>query len=557
MTTTSIPARPAARTDTETPTAAPHPRATTSLTGLWRLVRLVVRRDRVRLPLWIIGLTVLMVVSADQILSLYETPQQIRNYVDSVGDNPALVVFAGPGFGFDDPNLGVILVNETSSWMALAATLMSIFLVSRHTRAEEDDERADLVRASVVGRHAPITAALVVAVVANLVVAVASCIAIVALGFATAGSIALCASIGLVGISFAAVAACAAQIAPTGRSTLGLASGLAGVAFVVRGIGDVAWTPLAWLTPFGWGLGVRAYADERWWTLAGLAVFAVAATVAAYQLSVRRDLGSGIVAQRPGQPEAASWITHPLGLTIRLQRGALIGWTVALFVTGAVYGSIGEEIEKLVEDNPDLAEFLAALGDASLSDAYLARSLSMLAMLASGFAISSALRARSAETAGHAELLLTTPISRWRWAAAHLVVAVAGSTVIVAAAGLGAGVTYAGVTGDVSQVPRLIGAALVTLPAVLFLVGVAFVLFGWLPDATVAAWGVFAVIVAVGIFGAILGLPQWLLDLSPFEALPAMPAEGFSWMPVVVVSAVACGLVAAGLVGFRRRDLDS
>jgi ABC-2 type transport system permease protein len=97
----------------------------------------------------------------------------------------------------------------------------------------------------------------------------------------------------------------------------------------------------------------------------------------------------------------------------------------------------------------------------------------------------------------------------------------------------------------------------VSLPAVLFLIGVAFVLFGWLPDATVAAWGVFAVIVAVGIFGAILGLPQWLLDLSPFEALPAMPAEGFSWLPVVVVSALACGLVAAGLVGFRRRDIDS
>jgi ABC-2 type transport system permease protein len=304
-------------------------------------------------------------------------------------------------------------------------------------------------------------------------------------------------------------------------------------------------------------MGVRAYADERWWTLLGLAAFAVAATVAAYQLSVRRDLGSGIVAQRPGPADAASWITHPLGLTVRLQRGALIGWTVALFVTGAVYGSIGEEIETLIEDNPDLAEFLAAMGDASLSDAYLAMSLSMLAMLASGFAISSTLRTRTSETAGHAELLLATPTSRWRWAVAHLVVAVVGSTVIVTAAGLGAGLTYAGVTGDASQVPRLIGAALVSLPAVLFLIGVAFVLFGWLPDATVAAWGVFAVIVAVGIFGAILGLPQWLLDLSPFEALPAMPAAGFSWMPVVIVSAIACGLVTVGLVGFRRRDLDS
>ncbi len=272
----------------------------------------------------------------------------------------------------------------------------------------------------------------------------------------------------------------------------------------------------------------------------------------AYQLSVRRDLGSGIIAQRPGPPMAAPWITRPIGLTLRFQRGALIGWTVGLFAIGAVYGSIGEEIETLIEDNPDLADFLALIGDASLADAYLATSLSMLAMLASGFAISSILRGRSAETAGHAELLVATPTSRWRWMAAQLAVAVGGSIVIVTAAGFGTGLTYAAVTGDASQVLRMVGAALVSLPAVLFLIGVALVLFGWLPRATVAAWGVFAVIVAVGIFGPLLDLPQWLLDLSPFEALPAAPAEDMTWTPVAVVSAIALGTD-----GSRRRRLPS
>ena len=139
--------------------------------------------------------------------------------------------------------------------------------------------------------------------------------------------------------------------------------------------------------------------------------------------------------------------------------------------------------------------------------------------------------------------------------AAQLAVAVGGSIVIVTAAGFGTGLTYAAVTGDASQVLRMVGAALVSLPAVLFLIGVALVLFGWLPRATVAAWGVFAVIVAVGIFGPLLDLPQWLLDLSPFEALPAAPAEDMTWTPVAVVSAIALALMAAGAAGFRRRDL--
>ena len=41
---------------------------------------------------------------------------------------------------------------------AVLVALMSIFLVNRHTRAEEDVERAELVRSSVIGRHAPTAA---------------------------------------------------------------------------------------------------------------------------------------------------------------------------------------------------------------------------------------------------------------------------------------------------------------------------------------------------------------------------------------------------------------
>jgi len=83
-----------------------------TVVGTFRLVRLIVRRDRIRLSLWIAGLIVLMAFSADQVLSLYDTAESIDNYVRTVGDNPALAVFAAPGYGFDDPSMGAILVNE-------------------------------------------------------------------------------------------------------------------------------------------------------------------------------------------------------------------------------------------------------------------------------------------------------------------------------------------------------------------------------------------------------------------------------------------------------------
>ena len=37
-----------------------------------------------------------------------------------------------------------------------------MFLVGRHTRAEEESGRDELLRSGVVGRHAPMTAALIV-----------------------------------------------------------------------------------------------------------------------------------------------------------------------------------------------------------------------------------------------------------------------------------------------------------------------------------------------------------------------------------------------------------
>lgn len=527
----------------------------TTLAGAGRLVRLVLRRDRVRLTLWIGGLVTLMAVSAAQVHQLYRDPARISSYVRTMDGNPALVIFAGPGYGFDRPNVGAILVNETSLWMALGCALMSVFLVNRHTRAEEDVERADLIRSLVVGRHAPATAVLVVAALANVVVAVGCAVAAVAVGFEPAGSVALAASIGLVGVVFAAVTAVAAQMANSGRAALGLGAGAVALAFVVRGVGDVAVRALAWLTPFGWGIGVRAFAGERWWTLVGLAAFAAAVTLASFALSSRRDLGSGLLRQHAGRAEAAGWTTHPLGLAFRLQRGALAGWAVGLFVTGLVYGSVGDDVADMLADNPELATYLAQLGGASVTDSYLATALRLLALLASGYALSSALRTRAEESAGYAESMLAASVSRWWWAGSHLLVTVGGTVVVIASAGLGVGVGYAAVTGDAGQVARLTAAALATVPAVLVLVGVAVALFGWLPRAGVAAWGALAVVTVIGVFASVLRLPRWLVLASPLEHVPQVPAQAWRALPLVVLLALAAALVAIGLVGFRRRDL--
>ena len=188
---------------------------------------------------------------------------------------------------------------------------------------------------------------------------------------------------------------------------------------------------------------------------------------------------------------------------------------------------------------------------------YLATALQMPAMLAGGFALSSALRARTEEGAGHAETILATAISRRRWLAGQLTVTLAGTSAVLAAAGLGVGVGYALVVGDPRQVQVLLGASMLLLPAVLVLVGVAVALFGWLPRAIAAAWAALAAVVVIGIFGDVLQLPAWVRNLSPLQHVPAVPAVAARPTPLLILSLIAAPLLALGTLGFHRRDLTA
>jgi ABC-2 type transport system permease protein len=520
-----------------------------------RLIRFILRRDRVRLPVWIVSLVTLIGYSAVEVQSLYGAPAALAAYAKTVRRNAAFIVFAGPGYGFDHPTIGAVLVNETSLWMALGCGLMSVFLVTRHTRTEEDNERVDLIRSTVVGRHALLGAVLVVVAAANLLVALGSAVIIVATGFPATGAVALAASIGLVGVTFAAAAALAVQFGGTGRAAVGLGTLSIGVAFTVRAVGDVSLPALSWTTPFGWGIGVRAFVGERWLTLLGLAASAVAMAAIAFALSVRRDLGSGLIGQRPGPPGASSWITSPLGLTARLQLPSFVGWSIGMFATGLVFGVIAEDVDAMIADNPQLADYLTQLKGVSPVNAYLAMATGIDAMIIAGYVVSSALRARGEESGGRAEPILATPVSRSRWLLSHVAVTVVGATLVTVAAGLGEGVGYALSVSDASQLPRMVLAGLATLPALLLLGGIAFALFGWLPELNTIAWTGVAVVVVVGLFGTVLRLPHWARQFSPLEHGAQLPAEAFQIVPVLALVASTVGLLALGVIGFRRRDL--
>ncbi|WP_238425089.1 hypothetical protein [Micromonospora parastrephiae] len=288
-------------------------------------------------------------------------------------------------------------------------------------------------------------------------------------------------------------------------------------------------------------------------------LFSAVVALVAYPVSVRRDLGAGVFPPRPGPATAGAGLAGPFGLAWRLHRGQLLGWTVGFGVLGLVLGGAADAAGDAVKGNQQVAEILARFGGTSaLAEAYLGGTLSLTALAAAGYGIQAALRARGEETAGRAEPLLATAVSRTRWLAAHLLFALLGPVVVLAVAGLATGLAYGVSVGDVGgEVPRLLGAGLAQVPAVWVLSGLAALLVGWLPRVSGAAWAVLAVCLLLGQLGAVLKLDQWALDLSPFTHTPQVLGHDWTATPLAILTAITVALLALALTTFRSRDVPT
>ncbi|MFI7433346.1 ABC transporter permease [Micromonospora haikouensis] len=525
------------------------------LTGTRHLVRLILRRDRVLLPIWVLVIAVLPASYAATYAELYPTAAQRAEYLATTAGNPSIVALLGPAYG---DSVGA-LAAQRAGLLHLIVGLISLLVVVRHTRTEEEAGRRELLGATVLGRAAPLAAALLVTYAADLLLGLLVAGGLVATDLPAAGSVAFGLSVTLAGMFFATVGALAAQLTESAGAARGLGLAVLGVAYLVRLAGDaggVEW--LSRLSPLGLAQRTHPYTAERWWPLAVLVGLTALVGALASGLAARRDLGAGVLPQRLGPATAGGALAGPLGLAWRLNRVALLGWTVGAAALGAVLGGAAEAAGSAVEGNEAVARLMERLGgSASVAEAYLGATLSITALAAAGYGIQAALRMRAEETAQRAEPVLATGVSRSRWLLGHLIFALLGPAVVLVVTGLVTGLAYGLSIGDVAgRVPRLTGAALAHVPAVWVLVGVAVLLFGLLPRVSVGvAWAALAACLLLGQLGAVLELSQWLLDLSPFTHTPQVLGGPVPRTPLLALTATAAALSTAGLLAFRRRDL--
>ena len=526
--------------------------------GTTALIRLNLRLDRVRLPIWVLVLGLVPVSTASAFQGLYTTEASRIELAATVTSNPAFTALLGPLY---DPSIGGLTAWRIGTLGSFIVGLMAVLTMIRHTRDDEETGRRELLGSTVVGRHAALAAAFAVTAVAGVMIGVIIALGLTGLGLPTSGSAAFGAGFTAVTLSFAAVGALAAQLTQAGSTARGLGVGIAGLFFVLRMAGDVAegeglgW--VSWLSPIGWFSRLRPFAGERWWVFALWIGFTFAVTTIAVLVQSRRDVGEGALPPRPGPARAGMRLGTAAGLAWRLQRGSLLGWTLGLGVLGMIYGAAADSIGEMLSENPRLEEIFDQLGGAqTLTDTFFATAVGIIALVATAYSIRSVLKLKTEEDALRAEHVLATATPRRRYAWSHLVYGLVGPVVILVFAGTLAGVTYGSIVGDIAgETPRVLAAAVSQLPAVWVITGASMALYGMSPHLASLSWGVLAFCLILGQLGAILQFPQWSLNLSPFSHIPMIPAEDFVVAPFAILVALAAVLVGVGLTAFRNRDI--
>ena len=297
-------------------------------TGTAALVRLNLRRERIPLLAWVLGIGAVAASTFSTIAALYPEAAERATLALSISTNPAFLAITGP---ISNTSIGAISAWRVGAVGTSLVGLMAIFTVIRRTRADEEAGRTELLSSSVVGRAAPLAAAVTVAVGASLAIGVLIAAAGIGSGEDAAGAIAFGGAMAGCGLVFAGIAAIAAQLAESSRTALGIACAVLAGTYALRAIGDVQsslqW--LTWLSPQGWANHVGPFGDNNVAVLGLFLVAAVAAVLVAGWLLDRRDLGLALFPARLG----------PASNPAAAQPGGTGGTAAARFAAGLAGGS--------------------------------------------------------------------------------------------------------------------------------------------------------------------------------------------------------------------------
>jgi ABC-2 type transport system permease protein len=521
------------------------------------LSKFIFRLDRLRIPIWVLALTFFTIIVPTAFKGLYNS-QQERDAMAQTMANPAMTAMTGPA-DLSNYTIGVMTAHQMLLMTAAVTGLMSILLVTRHTRADEEDGRLELLRSLPVGRLSYLNATLLTVSSACIGLALINGFGLYALGIESMdleGSLLYGAALGAAGLFFAGVTAVFAQASDSSRGTIGYSIAVLLISYLFRAITDISNESLSWLSPLAWVTKAEVYDSNNWWPIVLMAAAAIVLFAAANYLNAIRDLDRGFFPSMPGKQYASRFLQSPIGLALRLQRTGIISWAIGMFVLGASYGSVLGDLESFFSENEAMKQLLKPTEGVTLVEQFIPMLMIVISLMATIPPVMAMNKLRGEEKKERIVHLLSKAVSRSKLLGSYLVISVINGFLMISLAALGLWAAGTSVVEGGLSFGMIFGAALSYYPAMLVMISLAVFLIGFLPKFTGFIWLYVLYSFIVLYLGGLFQFSDWIGSISPFGHVPQAPIEEFTIIPLLLLCLAAGVLALAGFIGFNSRDIE-
>ncbi len=525
------------------------------------LTRFYLRRDRLRILCWLIGLAGLMAGAAAKFDTLYGTDKALATISETL-KTPAMISLLGPFTAHPPYSPALIYATEMMVFMGLFTAMMNIYFAVRNTRAEEDTGVTELVRAHAIGRQSQLLAAGLELICINLLIGVVEALGLQVAGMSganTAGNWLFGIGLAFFGIMFGAFSLLVAQLVSSSRSATMGSYLVLGVLFIARMATDVQNPDSTWFTVFGWIEKLDIYRANNWWPVALMGITTLITAGIAFLINRQRDVGAGVLPQRNGRKHASVFLAGPFSLIARLERTSIIVWLISLPLLGASYGSIFGTAGDLMKTNPAMAQLIGSDAANKAGQAIVlsfAAKLSIIFVLVATVpALITLLKINTDEKKGYLEQLHARGVSRLHLFFSYTITALLTATIAFFLGIYGMAAAGNQAMKQPIQMTRYLRAFIGYWPALLVVMGIALIIIAFLPRLQNIVW----ILPIYGLFSLYLGplvdLPDWAANFTPYGWINNVPVSTIDWQTALWMTVAGGILILIAYFGYKRRDL--
>ncbi len=360
---------------------------------------------------------------------------------------------------------------------------------------------------------------------------------------------------------FMLVGALTSQLMPTRSRAAGLAVIVFGVSFLLRAMADT--TSAHWIlniTPLGWAEKTHPlYGSQPQWLLPSLGLIVVL-TLATVYLASKRDLSGSTFADKDTARPHLALLGGPLGAAVRLTRGSLYGWWLAVAFVLLFMSLLTKSASHAFSESANAEHVISRLAHQSqvvgaetfLGIVFLIAMTLIMTQVASGLGA-----LREEEASGHLDNLLVRSTSRLSWLFGRSLLVAAGAVLAGVLAAAAAMLGTAGQQLGVSFHTLLMAGLNAAVPAQLIL-GIGLLTYGFVPRLTSAvAYGVIAWSFLLEMVSSGININHWVMDSCVFQHMILSPVADPNWGRNGVLLAIGLAGALIGALKFNRRDLQA